>query len=378
MIAIEEIPEALRKHVYDTTPMPMRMLAAKGVAPLPPRDLVIVQAVLAAGEDVAVATAASESLGKLPDAILTPILSGDVPSFVLHRLSDLVLDKPALLELVLLNRALSDAHLAAIVARLPEAALPLALQNEERLLRSEPLVLALRAHPQISPAQIDRMVDFLVRAGIVVEGVPEFAAALMRLSPAEALEAIKNVEVPDDLIADKADSAIAPDGASLDDLPDISAELVTEADPAAIAEPEAKKKDLPLLGRIMKMTIAQKIAVAMKGNKEVRSMLVRDTNKLVAIAAIKNPRMTDSEVATVAASRSVHDEVIRTISMNGQWLRQYSVKLALVGNPKTPLPIAMKFLPLLKAIDVKNIAKSKNVSSAVANQAKIIQQKQRQ
>jgi hypothetical protein len=374
VIPIEEIPEALRKHVAAETPAPMRMLAARGVAPLPPKDLIIVQCVLAAGDEPEIAAAAVAGLAKHPEAILAPIVGGDLPGFVLRRLGEIVVDKPALLERVLLNRALPDASLAELMPILPESALPLAFQNEERLLRSAPLVLALRAHPQASPAQIDRMVDFLVRAGVIVEGVPEFTAALMRLSPSEALQAMKDVAVPEDLIdkGTEAPVALEPEPvaeASAEDVPDIAAELI----PAE----EAPKANQSLLGRLQSMTIAQKIAVGLKGNKEVRSTLVRDSNKLVALAALKNPRLTEQEVGQIANSRNVHEEVIRLISMNGEWLRVYAVKLALVGNPKTPLPVAMKFLPLLKAHDIKNIAKSKNLPSAVANQAKILLQKQR-
>jgi hypothetical protein len=118
------------------------------------------------------------------------------------------------------------------------------------------------------------------------------------------------------------------------------------------------------------MSMAQKVAIALKGNKEVRTLLLRDTNKVVAVAAIKNPRLTEQEVAAVASSKSTNEEVIRIVSNSREWTKSYGVKLALVQNPKTPLGVAMRFLPLLNHTDLKSIAKSKNLPSAIANQAK--------
>jgi hypothetical protein len=118
------------------------------------------------------------------------------------------------------------------------------------------------------------------------------------------------------------------------------------------------------------LNISQKVALALKGNKEVRTLLVRDSNRVVAGAAIRSPRITEEEVSKAASNRSVSDEVIRVIAQSKDLCRSYSVKLALVGNPKTPIPVAMRFLSLLRESDIKGIAKSKNVSSAVAAQAK--------
>ncbi len=381
MIAPEQIPEPLRKHCAPGTPAAIRMLAARGAAPLPPKDLIVVQCVLAQGEDATIAAAADASLRKYPDNLLLPVVQAELPPFALAVLGNVVSDKPALLEPLLLNRGLTDDALAAIVPRLPETALPLVFGNEQRLLRSVPLVHALRAHPAATASQIDRMVDFLVRAGVIIDGIAEFASALMRLSPQEALEAMKNVPLPEDLLADPEGSVepdpiaeAMPDLAAAEVMPELDATLV--AAPAPPDETKVNEKKLPLLARLQAMTIAQKVAVALKGNREVRSQLLRDPNKLVAVAAVKNSRMTESEAVNTAQSRNVHEEVVRLISMNGEWTRNYGVKLALVGNPKTPLPVAMKYLPLLKGNDVKNVAKSKNIPSAVVNQAKILLQKQ--
>ena len=87
------------------------------------------------------------------------------------------------------------------------------------------------------------------------------------------------------------------------------------------------------------------------GNKEARSLLVRDRNKIVAIAAVTSPKITDHELITIAQSRNVCDEVLRMICRNNEPTRAYLVKLALATNPKTPQATAMQFTNYLQDED---------------------------
>jgi hypothetical protein len=125
-----------------------------------------------------------------------------------------------------------------------------------------------------------------------------------------------------------------------------------------------------LYAMIQKMTVFQKIKLARLGNKEARALLVKDRNKVVAIAAISSPKITTNEVIAIAQSRNVHDEVLRMISMNRIWTRAYRVKLALATNPKCPQPMALKFVNYLQDADLKSIMKSKDVPTAVSTHAR--------
>jgi len=118
------------------------------------------------------------------------------------------------------------------------------------------------------------------------------------------------------------------------------------------------------------MNVSDKIKLALFGNKEVRSTLIRDANKIVATTVLKSPKVTDGEVAMYANSRNVCDDVIRIIAGNKEWVKNYRVKVALVNNPKTPVPIAMKLVSSLNTKDLKDLAGSRNVSGAVCNLAK--------
>ena len=117
--------------------------------------------------------------------------------------------------------------------------------------------------------------------------------------------------------------------------------------------------------QIGKMTVGQKIKLAYKGNKAVRELLVRDSNKIVGVAVIKSGRITDREVMTIATNRAINEDVIRALSSVREYLRKYPVKVALASNPKTPIPTAIGLLNSLHVKDLHRVATNRNVSSAV-------------
>jgi hypothetical protein len=128
--------------------------------------------------------------------------------------------------------------------------------------------------------------------------------------------------------------------------------------------------------RVSKMTTGQKIKLAYKGNKTVRELLVRDTNKIVAVAVIKSGRITDNEVKSIATNRAINEDCIRALADNREYLRKYPIKVALANNPKTPISVAMSLLKSLHVKDLKGLANNRNVSAAVFSQAaKLYKQK---
>jgi hypothetical protein len=125
-----------------------------------------------------------------------------------------------------------------------------------------------------------------------------------------------------------------------------------------------------LFAAIQKMTVMQKIKLARLGGKEARNLLVRDRNKVIALCALRSPKITENEIITIAQSRAVSDEILRMIASSRDWTRSYSIKLALTTNPKTPLPQAIKFLNYLQDRDLRALMKSRDVSSAISGHAR--------
>jgi len=121
---------------------------------------------------------------------------------------------------------------------------------------------------------------------------------------------------------------------------------------------------------LQEMSVAEKIKMALTGDKEWRSLLIRESNKMVNTAVLKNPRITDGEIISVAKNRTSSDEMIRAIMLNKDWVKHYEVKKALVEHPRTPLQKAMRFMTFLTERDIKELSKSRNVSQAIVNNAR--------
>lgn len=371
-----EIAEALsenQRKFLDPAGGPARMMAARGLAPLPPRDMVIVLAGLAFDADEQLASAAKASLTKLPDKIYLTALAGSLPPAAMQPIADALVGRDGPLEKVVLSRETPDDVVASIAAKASEAIAEIIANDQERLLRSRSVVVALRGNQTLLRSSVARVFDFLVRSGVIHDDMPETSDALARLSSDDFQKVADNVELPPEvqsLIEEAPIVAQTPAQAAASAAADEAEGDKLDAALDANLPQDEKEKRIPLLKLMSKLNIAQKVALAMKGNKEARTLLVRDSNRLVAVAAIRSPRLTDSEAQAVAKSRTVHDDVIRHIATSKELSRSYGVKLALAGNPKTPLPMAMKLLPLLRESDVKLMAKSKNVSAAVATQAR--------
>ncbi len=138
---------------------------------------------------------------------------------------------------------------------------------------------------------------------------------------------------------------------------------------SGVDDDEEEDKAESLLKTLQKMKMIEKMRLATTGDREVRNYLIRDPSRLIQLAVISNPRISDTEVTAIANSKSVDEEVLRRIANNREWMRMYQVRSALAKNPKTPLPIALKMVPTLQAQDLKVISRSKTVPIAIAQAA---------
>lgn len=150
-------------------------------------------------------------------------------------------------------------------------------------------------------------------------------------------------------------------------------EMLKESAGAAPAAPEATAsvpEARSLYAQVLSMNVPEKIKLALRGNKNARTLLINDPNKVIRRLVLQNPRITDAEIAGLARNKGTDDELIRMIGLRADWMRFYAVRHGLVTNPRTPLPLALKLLPTLTHRDVAALAKSRNVASAIAAQAK--------
>jgi len=125
------------------------------------------------------------------------------------------------------------------------------------------------------------------------------------------------------------------------------------------------QKALNTLQEINKMNIAERIKLALSGSKTQRMILIKDSNKMVAMAVLESPKIGVDEVVLLARNKSVAGEIIGRISQRRDWTKNYNVVLELVQNPKTPIKDAIGFVKQLHLKDLQLLSRDKNVNPTV-------------
>ncbi len=348
------LPPEAERYVRRDAPVGVRRMAAGGALPLGPVDLATVLFALVHDPDDEVKQKARTSLEQLPDNVLDPVLSGEAHPAVLSFLGHVHKDHAERMERLALNQAADDRTFVFLAGLPHRRVVDIVANNQQRMLRCPEIVDALGENPLTGRATIDRILSFM--------GIDRPDAEVSEEAEAEA------ADLDPESITDSA-AAAALRALLGDDTGAFAAGLI---DDDVELDPEEQGN---LFALVQKMTVMQKVKLARLGNKEARGLLVRDRNKIVATAAIRSPKITDNEIEALAKARNVSDEILRVISNNREWTRNYQVKLGLATNPKCPIPSAMKFLNFLQVRDLKSIMKSKDVPSAISTHARRLLQK---
>jgi hypothetical protein len=332
------------------------MMGAKGLVPaVAPGDLVTMLYFLSFDPEPGVRETAVKTAAGLPERVWSAALrSEDLEAPVLDWMADRLGSATAALQAILLNPATSDETVARLAPAVPTALVEIVRQNELRLLRHDDIVRGLCRNPNALASTIDGACDFCVRNGLVLLDVPQLVEAHRRVHGTDPTA--RPVE-------DSAAALMAEYGAELAHEPEEKGSM-----PAPTPEQEEKRQNMTQ--RVLKMSVAEKIKLATLGNREARTLLLRDSNRLVSLAAAQSPRITDGEILSLANSKTAGAEVLRYIYERRDFLKVYALRAALVRNPKVPLPTALKFLPTLQEKDIKDLARDRNVPATVQAQAK--------
>ena len=342
---------------------PAKMMAVRGMAPLRPAELLVAIYQLSFDADLAIRTAAEAAPAGFPDNVINPPLGEALPAPLLHffaaRLPD---QRKAALEKILYNPATADETFVMLAVRMDESLLEVVAQNELRLLRCPAIVEALFFNKQARMSSVNRAVELCARNGVRLEAVPAFDEIVnaIRQDPEATQEAAVDGRFQAALTA--AEAASAGDGAPGDE---------------ETAPEESQRAGGMSFIKFDHLKIFEKIRLATIGNAYCRKMLIRDSNKLVAMTVIRSPQITSMEIQRIAGTTNVCDDVIRYIANSRECNKNYAVKLALVTNPKCPLGSSLRFLAYLHPDDLRNIARSKNIPGALATSAKkLLQQRE--
>lgn len=144
-------------------------------------------------------------------------------------------------------------------------------------------------------------------------------------------------------------------------LTDVSEDEKKELHAQAAAKEKADEGRMSPLQRISKMTVGERVQLAMKGNKEERYILIRDGSKVVSSAVLESPKLTDQEIEMFAAMKNVQESVLRGIAQKRKFMKLYPVVRSLVANPRCPLDVALPLMKTLLVQDLRNMSMNKNI-----------------
>lgn len=363
----EHIPESIKQFVEGSRPKELRLTAARGLVPAPPKDLTLILYFLTLDEDGEVSAEARKTLNGIPGEVVSTVL-GDVAthSGVLDYFARILEDEGEL-EQIVLNASARDDTIAYLAETVHSKNLIDAIaNNHERVVRSAGIVESLSNNPSVSRSTLDGVIDYLK----LYLGKKFDFDGLGESDETDAAVTADQAHEQSTVITEEAEESF------LDDT-ELDQDLVEESG----EEEEEGSRELQhgnYLVKISLLNIGQKIKLALMGNREARTILIKDHNRIVSKAVLKNPRLTDSEVVLISQSKIVGEDILREIAESRKWTRLYQVKLALVNNPKTPPHISIGLIRQLRDFDLRNLRWSKNLPGVISNAVKQIMQERRE
>lgn len=326
--------EFLTSFLQGVTDRNLRLVSARGFAPLPPNEMLELLVHLSRDPDKEVAAEAERTLGSWPEeGILSQVQSNECSLNVLQYLAA-TSRSATILEGIILNPSTPGSIIAQLSLRATGSLLETILYNRIRLLEHPAILANIKRNPAITP---------------------------------EAARLVQEIEV-DFFGSKKAEYTVSGSPAT---------EVDAAAEPATPSEPTCEdlsleglpldpdERQVAMAERISRMTVPQRVQHALLGTREARAILIRDPNKQVARSVLQSPKLSDTEVEAFAAMRNVSDEILREIGNNRSWLRNYPVVQNLTRNPKTPPAISQRLIPRLAHRDLASLVRDRGVPEVV-------------
>lgn len=309
----------------------LSLLAARGLLPLAPEELIPLQVQLAEGDDPDLAGFAREGLEQLESRLLIPYLRHDAGAEVLTWFAEHG-DDAEVLQTILRRRDVPRELLVELAPRLPPDLQEVLVHRQDAIVEEPAIADALESNPQLSAYARRRLAEYR-----------------QHLLPRH--------DVPETV-----DEETAADEEELDE------EEMRRALDAAREQPAEGEED-PGTGltesQIRFLPVAARLQLARGASRALRAILIRDPNPVVAKLTLKANRWTEQEIEHIASNRNMDDEVLGEIGRNREWVSKYRVVSALVRNPRTPVSVAVKLVPRLSVRDLRFLSRDHNVPDAV-------------
>lgn len=379
-----------------------RLLVAAAALPMPPDVLLPALVTLAYDTDDTVRERALATLHEQPVELLGPMLLTFSNVDLLGLFGELVLrlGHDELTVAALTNPATPD-ETVSIIARRASASLTERIgQNQVRLIRCPDIIKSLYFNEQTPMTVVMRIIETAVRNDVDLSHLPgadKIKVSILGgpepvVAPPEGEPGEPPVPPGDEAASDALQPALledapspggaGPDAAAIGD--DEFMRLLAEAasdegvfTAATVTEgesedPERLRPEKSIWNLVRTMSVAQKVRLALIGNMAARSVLIRDSKKLVALSVLDSPRLTDREVADFARNKSLSDDVVRRIAYNRDWTRNLQIQKTLIANPKCPPSKGLEFVKNQTIRDLKEISHDREVPAFIVRTAKAL------
>lgn len=225
-------------------------------------------------------------------------------------------------------------------------------------------VRLMAAQGAIAPRPLEQLGILMVLTSDSDSEIREVAEQTLRMLPLDVVASfVARADVPTEMreffLKRGADPNATP-------APDTEEPLIdTDESGMAFEGSTDEEKAQTFQQRLASMTVPEKVKCASKGTREMRSVLIRDPNRMVAAAVLSCPKVNEAEVEAFAKMGNVSEEILRTIAMSRAWTKSYGVLLALVKNSKTPVALSITMMQRLNDSDVKKLSTDRNVPEAL-------------
>ncbi len=354
------MPRMIELMKQSAVPANVMRSAAKGALALPPPEMIEVLVYLSStaifGEQ------ARMTLAGWDEAACLAVCSDPAsPREVLDYFTAPQNRRPRLVPALIENRSVPEPVLLEMAQEQSRETLQWLLASA-RVKTSLNVLHALVTNPLLTPAQLDQVKAALAALG---ERAPE----------PESIELDEQVlqfvtEHASEIAAEEGKAFQLVGGAETEEAPSQPAPVAVAASPAAAAAQAKKEKAeeesrMSPLQRISRLTVGNRVQLAMKGNKEERYILIRDGSKVVSSAVLESPKLTEQEIEMFASLKNVQESVLRGIASKRKFMKTYGVVRALANNPRCPLDIQLTIAKNLLNQDLKALSMNKNVSETV-------------
>ncbi len=384
--------------IAQTAPRPAQLAAARGALPLPQADLLEALVFLVKSVDPELANSARQTLSSQnTEDLLSLAESKEISPNILAYLAENKEIPHAIHEKVVLNPNTPDDSIIKLAKETADGSLlELISFNQQRLISVPQLIDVILNNPSHTPEAERRATETKREFFEKERGAKQIADELRARGQEAAAEFVEQAEFIEEIVEEETAGKLTVEDvmflANYIEVPDaelddswLSLEYIEEMYEETEEQRQANIKKIigelqvdgdevtsdriSMIQKIMGMKMKDRIKYAMKGDREVRTILIRDANRLVCTAVVQNNRITEQEVEKIAAMRTVPEDVLRQIAINRNFARSYAISHNLARNPRTPIAQVMTILTRLQTRDLQAMAKNRNISDAVRRQA---------